>query len=441
MSELFNVNQRLSNFIQKQLDAKGETTDENRPIGSKATLNGKDVFWSGQNYGWQSQESFNKLKEGPEFRAGHIALSRLGTDISQAVGMGIDALPEPVKATGIEAIRQGVQAYQRLPQGVRTGVKEVVDLAGDINETVSKATNVSPIITGEVLTAGAGKLVKGPTTVGARQISRAMPEQGVAYGLTIGDPRFLAPGVRQGIAKTQANRTARDYLNQSLARLDKRRKKLELDVKSGKIEYKSEEWFRFDKKIREERYGELSSFYNRLDQDPPAYRRTGQKHKDPTGSAKYLEQHHLAAKAQTAPFIEAIMRVGDADDLVALHEYSRMLGVFMGNGKINMLDAPGPIHRAAAAKTAKEKAGNIHSAFSTVGLEKSNAYVTGLLENATTSDEVMEVFAKYAHEHIIPQQNIAKKIVKQYFDEYRVNLSPSQRAAFDELVQQANKGT
>lgn len=164
MSELFNVNQRLSNFIQKQLNAKGETTDENRPIGSKATLNGKDVFWSGQNYGWQSEESFNKLKEGPEFRAGHIALSRLGTDINQAIGMGVDALPEPVKAAGIEAIRQGVQAYQSLPQPVRSTVSGLAQGAGAVNEFVSEKTNVSPIVTGEVLanlaTAGAGTAVK-----------------------------------------------------------------------------------------------------------------------------------------------------------------------------------------------------------------------------------------------------------------------------------------
>jgi hypothetical protein len=441
MSELFNVNQRLHNFLTKQKEAGGNTTDENRTIGTQATLNNQDVYWSGQNYGWQSQESYDKLKEGPEFRAGHIALSRLGTDVNQAIGMGVDAAPEPVKATVTQTIRQGVQAYQRLPQGIRTGVKEVVDFAGDVNETVSKATNVSPIITGEVLTAGASKVIKGPATVGARQIARAMPEQSVAYGLTIGDPRYLAPGVVQDVSKTQANRTARDYLNQSLKRLDKRRSQLELDVKSGKVEYKSKEWFRLDKKIREERYGESSSFYNRLDQDPPAYRKPGQRHKDPTESAKYLEQHHLAAKAQTAPFVDAMIKVGDADDLVALHEYSRMLGVFMGNGKINMLDAPGPIHRAAAAKTTTEKAGNIHSAFSKVGLEKSNAYVTKLLENANTSDEVMGVFTKYAKEHIIPQQDIAKKIVKKYFEEYRVDLTPSQRSAFDKLVEQANKGT
>ena len=172
MSELFNVNQRLSNFIQKQLNAKGETTDENRPIGSKATLNGKDVFWSGQNYGWQSQESHNKLKEGPEFRAGHIGLSRLGTDVNQAIGMGVDKLPEPVKAEGIEAIRQGVQTYQKLPQPVRTGISNTAQFAGYVNEFVSEKTNVSPIITGEILTdvamGGVGTVAKQGVKQGVR---------------------------------------------------------------------------------------------------------------------------------------------------------------------------------------------------------------------------------------------------------------------------------
>ena len=67
MNELFNVNQRLHNFITKQQKAGGNTTDENRSIGTQATLNNQDVYWSGQNYGWQSQESYNKLKVGISF--------------------------------------------------------------------------------------------------------------------------------------------------------------------------------------------------------------------------------------------------------------------------------------------------------------------------------------------------------------------------------------
>lgn len=153
----------------------------------------------------------------------------------------------------------------------------------------------------------------------------------------------------------------------------------------------------------------MSSFYNQLDQDPPAFKKTGEKHVDPTNIDVVAEQHHLAAKAQTEPFIEIMLEVGDPDDLVALHEYSRMLGVIMGNSKRNMLDAPGPIHRAAMAKTAKEKAGNIHSVFNAAGMEPNNAYVRNLLKDAKSADDVMRVFKKYANEYLIPQQNIAKK--------------------------------
>ena len=259
--------------------------------------------------------------------------------------------------------------------------------------------------------------------------------------LTITEPEFIAPGVREGIAKTPANVQARGMLDEALERLNNRKRQLEADVQSGKIAYKSTRWKGKNKKIREERYGEMSSFYNQLDQDPPAFGVTGEKHIDPTDITVKAEQHHLAAKAQTAPFIEAMLSVGDPDDLVALHEYSRMLGVVMGNSKKNMLDAPGPIHRAAVAKTAKEKAGNIHSAFSVAGMEPNNAYVKRLLQNAKTADDIMRVFKKYADEFLIPQQSIAKKIVQNYLDEYAIELTPNQLIKFKELASKLNKGS
>jgi hypothetical protein len=262
--------------------------------------------------------------------------------------------------------------------------------------------------------------------------------QSGAFKLTITEPEFIAPGVRQGIAETPANVKARQMLDKSIERLDKRRAQLEADVKSGKIEYKSTRWKGKDKKIREERYGEMSSFYNQLDQDPPAFNVAGEKHIDPTDITVKAEQHHLAAKAQTAPFIEAMLSVGDPDDLVALHEYSRMLGVVMGNSKRNMLDAPSPIHRAAVAKTAQEKAGNIHSAFSVAGMEPNNAFVRNLLKDVKTADDVMRVFKQYADEYLIPQQDIARKIVKNYLSDYRIKLTPAQKAKFDELASKLN---
>lgn len=324
-------------------------------------------------------------------------------------------------------------------------------------DTVSDVTNIDRDLVGagaavlenlvEPGYGGAVAFKRGAAALEMRDVTRlqrsvasaADPAQN--YYLTITDPKFIAPGVKPGIAQTPANIQAREMLDKSLGRLDKRRSELDSMLESGEVVKGSSKFARLDKKIREERYGEMSSFYNNLDQDPPAYRKKTDKNIDPTNEAVVLEQHHLAAKAQTQPFVEVMLEVGDPDDLVALHEYSRMLGVVMGNSRLNMLDAPGPIHRAALAKTQTEKLGNIHSAFSAAGMEPNNKFVRNLLKDAKTSDDVMRVFSQYAQEYLIPQQNIAKKIVKQYFEDYKVNLTASQKARFNELVSKANKGS
>ena len=288
--------------------------------------------------------------------------------------------------------------------------------------------------------AGAAAGITGALLPGPTDVNIAMKGGSALLGLTVQNPKFLAPGVKQGIAQTPSNIKARQMFDKSLARLDKRRTELDSMLESGEVVRGSSKFARLDKKIREERYGEMSSFYNNLDQDPPAFKKASDKNIDPTNEAVVLEQHHLAAKAQTQPFVEVMLEVGDADDLVALHEYSRMLGVVMGNSRLNMLDAPGPIHRAALAKTSKEKLGNIHSAFNAAGMEPNNKFVKNLLQDAKTSDDVMNVFSQYIQEYLIPQQKIGKKIVKQYFEDYRVNLSASQKVRFDELISKANKG-
>lgn len=283
---------------------------------------------------------------------------------------------------------------------------------------------------------GMAPAMAGGAPMPTRQM-RPVTDKGV-FKLTITEPEFIAPGVKQGVAETPANVKARQILDKSIERLDKRRSELDAALESGEVKRGTSKFIRLDKKIREERYGEMSSFYNQLDQDPPAYGKAAYKNVDPTDVTKKMEQHHLAAKAQTAPFIDAMLSVGDPDDLVALHEYSRMLGVVMGNSKRNMLDAPGPIHRAAVARTAQEKAGNIHSAFSVAGMEPNNAFVKNLLKDVETADDVMRVFKQYADEYLIPQQDIAKKIVKNYLSEYRIKLTPSQKAKFDELASKLN---
>ena len=164
---LIDLNNRLNQHLKDNINP---NSDKNRPIGSQSILNSKPVYWSGENYGWQSKESYNKLKEGSEFRGGHIALSRIGTDVNQAVSTAFSALPEPVKKTTKDVAKTAVDTYQSLPDPVKEGVSSAINFAGDVNESVSKVANISPIITEGVtetaLTLGVGKIaVKGGKAV------------------------------------------------------------------------------------------------------------------------------------------------------------------------------------------------------------------------------------------------------------------------------------
>ena len=50
-------------------------------IGQRATLGGKSVIWSGENYGWQSPASHKKLEQQGKFKLGTQAIDRLGNAI------------------------------------------------------------------------------------------------------------------------------------------------------------------------------------------------------------------------------------------------------------------------------------------------------------------------------------------------------------------------
>ena len=436
--------------------------------------------YAGEDWGWQTEESYQKIQEDRNRGVGSEAVDFIEEKAGQALGL-VNQIPGATQALqfvggaakfvdetfmqpSIQAAEDPSQAGT--PQALVGTVLKGGEMAQEGGAQVARNLGVDPRIGSfvagaayETVTGAAvGKIGKAldtltpPSGGGALQLAGANGSIKMTGGdvfqpptvnkLTITDREILdvIPNVKPGISLTDANIKARKMLNDSLARLQRRRDELDAGVAAGEIEFKGGRWKRLDKKIREERYGEMSSFYNNLDQDPPAYRKKTDKNIDPTNEYMVLEQHHLAAKAQTQPFVEAMLRVGDPDDLVALHEYSRMLGVVMGNSRLNMLDAPGPIHRSALAKTVKEKAGNIHQAFNSAGMEPNNKFVRNLLKDATTADDVMRVFSNYIQEYLIPQQNIAKKIVNQYFADYRVNLTPKQRAKFDELVLKANKG-
>lgn len=91
-------------------------------IGQRARLNGKDVVWSGQNYGWQSPTSHNKLEDQGKFKLGTQAIDRAIASIvnttfsknlvkSQQQLRNATQFLQPVE----DLVNRGVSADDKLP--------------------------------------------------------------------------------------------------------------------------------------------------------------------------------------------------------------------------------------------------------------------------------------------------------------------------------------
>jgi len=226
--EDFNENrEQVFEGVQQQLNGKDSTqiNEEVRPIGSEAVLNGQPVFWSGQNYGWQSKGSFDKLMDEGQFRMGGIAAQRIGNSITEAIPQEVkDFATEKITDATTAAVDfyqdQNYETQQRINVGLNIA-NGVVTLADQGLEFISEKTNTSRFITDELAMAAL-------TGGGSTAIRRATPaiEQGTKtaikaidkYGPTIDNifpptpPAALAtagaaPRVQLNVSGGKANLT------------------------------------------------------------------------------------------------------------------------------------------------------------------------------------------------------------------------------------------
>jgi len=197
-AEDFNENreQVIEGRIQ-ELEGEDSTqiNEEVRPIGSEAVLNGQPVFWSGQNYGWQSKGSFDKLMDEGQFRMGGIAAQRFGNSITEAI-------PQEVKDFATEKITDATtaavdwydsQSYENKRRYINPTLNianGVVTLADQGLEFISEKTNTSRFITDELVmaafTAGGSAAIRRATPAikqGAKTAIKAIDK----YGPTIDD--------------------------------------------------------------------------------------------------------------------------------------------------------------------------------------------------------------------------------------------------------------
>ena len=275
---------------------------KNRPIGSKSILNGKPVFWSGENYGWQSEESYKQLQAGPEFRGGHIAASRLISEGTQFVS---DQIPQNAKDVMLSAFREGVRAYQQLPDPVKNTVSGALELAENVNEGVSKATNISPVITETLGPTIAAKAAGPVAKAGLRQVVRNLPAE-TAYALHVKD----APA---GLARTKGVRGS----NRVVTSFDR------------KIEGLVADGVDFDQLKNRPRNTALATNYDISDQD--------------LFQGRYGKSRNVAAQSHHALDQELFGMAFDGPDGAEVRNIANKHNYRFGNDAFNMADVPGYI--------------------------------------------------------------------------------------------------
>ena len=186
-----NVNRNLEGLRQiRQGVAPEKVNAEARPIGSGRKSDNK--LWAGQSMGYQSPESFARLKKEGRFRAGDIAIGRLGNDLVQ----GID--PRIRKGAGDAAMDAAIaayEAYEKAPEPVKKGLNTVgkgLEFADARLEDVSRLTNTSRFITDELATAGLAKGIgkaRQGLKAGTKAAQNAAYRQMVKIGQEISAPR------------------------------------------------------------------------------------------------------------------------------------------------------------------------------------------------------------------------------------------------------------
>jgi hypothetical protein len=441
-AEDFNENrEQVFEGVQQQQDGKDSTqiNEEVRPIGSEAVLNGEPVFWSGQNYEWQSKASFDKLMAEGQFRMGEIAAQRIGNSITEAI-------PQEVKDFATEKITDATtaavdwydsQSYENKRRYINPTLNianGVVTLADQGLEFISEKTNTSRFITDELamaaLTAGGSAAVRRATPAikqGAKTAIKAIDK----YGPTIDDifpptpPAALAtagaaPNIQLNVSGGKANLDlAPQVMNLTIKNSDNLARGAAQGWAEGP-EFGEEmtKWRNRRMELREQMrnpsgltadrrrknkskslitaYNDVSTAATRLPDNPVAYDKTPFK-KFSDLELRNMEQHHLFPKQESYQFVERMLELGDEDDVLNLMIFAEEMDASMGGRLANMLNMERQPHTL------------VHNSRSAIedGRQLKSLEMKNLVENAKSSDELMELFKTYIDTNIRPSKDEA----------------------------------
>jgi hypothetical protein len=171
------------------------------PIGT--VLNGK--VWSGENYGWQSRATHNKLKEQGKFRVGTQALDRVGSSLKRLLPAPIKQAAKAVQSHMAENDRRVAARDAQTPVGryFINPTKAVTQAPAKVQQSLvnkaSEVTNIDPRIVGVAAEVGTDFLL------GKAGSLRGVPRAAAPTPLVTRQSR--GGGVQRGIQRqVQASR-------------------------------------------------------------------------------------------------------------------------------------------------------------------------------------------------------------------------------------------
>ena len=376
--------------------------------------------------------------------------------VKQTLGQTYEAVKEAVPIVGqVEEFYAGSEerAQSRLlergftPEQIQAAEVEkqqytkTGEATSQFIQGVSDVTNIAP----ELVQAGAfvvesaldARMAGRMTLDTASGAARLMPAEPV-QALTVTDPRFIAKGIAEGVGQSELYKTGVQKLRKLQEDGIVKRKLYQEQFDTGVInekQYKSR--LQKLKKREDANYSTLGTV-----EDPDIFEVQSQVQRDPIDPSLPAHQHHAAGKAMTSPWVQQALKLGDDDDVVAFFELHRMLtGSGMGNVKSGIIDMPGFAHIPRDARTPADVPMAVHSFMKKSGadIEILSSRVEKIIGNPKNMDELMEKYATFAEEYLIPQKELSLKRLNQVLTEHRRTLTPEQIKTFDKLVSKLNK--
>lgn len=453
-------------------------------IGYEATVDGVNKRWAGQNYGWQSEDSYDQLEQQGKLRWGVQWMDRF----QQNVEIGArQAYRDTFNENDRALIKQGALGLKdgaiRFLNGnglngavngsidyVKTSFERVVN--GDENgngglmktaEMVANASYDVPYDTakslgapeGVAIAAGvAGSLLE-PSPIGeakaatvaaeflsktgkyAEKVVKAGPPttptlQPVPVGVAIQDGSLVFKKPNKSLDNTinpitvspgwRANPDVKEGVaDQVKGELTERRMRL-AEIEANRVRQNAQGSKGANRRAKALTDRTASTLPDLAGDDPVAYGRRAYTQPDPDRPGFVMDQHHLFGKAQSAPFAQKM------DELIAagVADGDDLVALAEWGKKLEAVMGDRLSNVLNAPKAIHVGEGGIHPTMRKAGLEPKTKDVQALLANAKHADDVMAAFNDYVLTYVKPSQKMAREMTEDYLKRKSEFSAPEQ---------------